>query len=112
MPRFKDNKDKDKKREEPLIERSSGNVFKDIGFSDAEAVNLLARAQLMYQIERIIKEKSWTQEQAAKALGVSQPRVSDLMTHQIGKFTVDMLMKCLDKLGKEVTVSVKDKEVA
>jgi predicted XRE-type DNA-binding protein len=44
-----------------------------------EAVNIVARLQLMMQIENIIKERGWTQEQAAKILGLRQPRVSELM---------------------------------
>lgn len=90
----------------------SGNVFQDLGFSKYEAVNLLARSRLMIQIKNIIEERRLTQADAAKLLGVRQPRVSSLFTGRIEEFTVDMLMKWLDRLGKEVVLIVKDKEVA
>jgi len=95
-----------------VFEESSGNVFLDIGFSEAEAVNLLARSELTYQLQQIIKARGWTQEEAAKFLGVKQPRISDLINRRIEKFTIDMLMTWLCKLGKDVSVLVKDKEVA
>ena len=98
---------------EKMFEESSGNVFVDLGYPEAEAVNIVARLQLMMQIEGIIKERGWTQEQAAKILGLRQPRVSELMSSRSEKFTVDMLMKLFDRLGKQVVLTVKDKtEVA
>ncbi|HEY9784848.1 MAG TPA: helix-turn-helix transcriptional regulator [Candidatus Obscuribacterales bacterium] len=105
-------KDKKRTNKHTPIEEGSGNVYVDLGFSEGEAVNLLVRSELTQKIQEIIKENRWTQEEAAKLLGVSQPRISDLMNRRIEKFTVDMLMKWLCKLGKEVTVFVKDKDVA
>jgi len=90
----------------------SDNIFRDLGFPEAEAVNLLARSTLMIEIKNIIDERKLTQAAAAKILGVRQPRVSALYTGRLEDFTVDMLMKWLCKLGKEVKVMVKDKEVA
>jgi predicted XRE-type DNA-binding protein len=90
----------------------SDNVFRDLGFPEAEAVNLMARSHLMMAIEDILKKKKYTQQQAAKVLGVAQPRVSDLYNGKIGRFTVDMLMKWLAKLGKEVTIKIDNEEVA
>jgi len=90
----------------------SDNIFRDLGFPEAEAVNLLARSTLMIEIKNIIEERKLTQAAAAKILGVRQPRVSALYTERIEDFTVDMLMKWLSKLGKEVSVVVKDKDVA
>ena len=91
---------------------SSDNIFRDLGFPDAEAVNLLARSTLMIEIKNIIEERKLTQASAATILGVRQPRVSALYTGRIEDFTVDMLMKWLSKLGKEVSIVVKDKDVA
>ncbi len=111
MPRSS-NKEQDAGNE-PKIEESSGNVFVDLGYPEAEAINIVARLQLMMQIEGIIKERGWTQEQAAKVLGLRQPRVSELMSSRSEKFTVDMLMKLLNRLGKQVVLTVEDKtEVA
>jgi predicted XRE-type DNA-binding protein len=90
---------------------SCGNVFKDLGFSDDEAANLLVRSDLMLLVKNIIRERGWTQQEAAVKLGVHQPRVSDLFQGRIGNFSVDTLMSWLHKLGKEVTISIKDKDV-
>lgn len=88
------------------------NIYRDLGFPEAEAVSLLARAKLMMTIEKTIKEKSLTQSEAAKLLGVSQPRLSDLYNGKLEKFTIDMLVKWLSKLGKQVTINVADQDVA
>jgi predicted XRE-type DNA-binding protein len=111
MPRSKKDA-KISKRDEPLFEESSGNVFTDLGFSNQEAANLVLRSELMDAIERIIKENGWTQREAARRLGVHQPRISDLYQGHIDLFSVDTLVEWLDKLGKEVHVTVRDKEVA
>ena len=65
-------------RDENKIEASSGNVFADLGFDDAEAQVLALRADLMAQVEKTIKARKMTQIAAAKLLGVTQSRVSDL----------------------------------
>jgi predicted XRE-type DNA-binding protein len=93
-------------------QKSSGNVFKDLGFSDVEANKKLLKCQLMIEIERIIKAQGWTQAQAAKKLGVVQPRVSELMTTRIERFTIDMLLKYLNRLGKTVKITIVDSELA
>ena len=71
-----------KKRERgmPLkIEKSSGSVFRDLGFSSKEAESLRLRAELMVEVGRVIKARKLTQSAAAKLFGVTQPRVSDLI---------------------------------
>ncbi len=88
------------------------NIFRDLGFPEDEAVNLLARSQLMMEIEKILRQKKLTQNEAAKLFGVGQPRISDLYKGKIDRFTVDMLMKWLAKLGKNVTIKVGNKKVA
>jgi predicted XRE-type DNA-binding protein len=92
------------------IDHGTGNVFKDLGHSDDEAASLILRSVLMIEVERAIKKNRWTQEQAAKKLRVVQPRISELMTGQIGKFSIDMLVKYLTRLGKEVIVTVEDRK--
>jgi predicted XRE-type DNA-binding protein len=91
---------------------SCGNVFKDMGKSDEEATNLLMRSKLMMEIEQTIKARSWTQVHAAKVIGVAQPRIAELFASRIDLFTVDTLIKYVNKLGKEVTLTVKNSEVA
>lgn len=88
---------------------SSGNVFVDLGFAGEQAENLLARTKLMVAVKEIIRESNWTQSDAAQMLRVNQSRISDLMTGKIEKFSVDMLMKWLDRLGRRVNVTVERK---
>ncbi len=93
----------------PAFEEGSGNVFIDLGFPEHEAVNILARLKLMMQIESIIREQGWNPEEAAKILGIRPSRVSELTSSRTEKFTVDMLMKLLDRLGRRVEITVKTK---
>ena len=71
----------------------SDNIFWDTGFPPAEAINLLARSNLMSHLQREIEARGLTQEETAKVLGVRQPRISDLVNDRLEKFTVDMLME-------------------
>jgi predicted XRE-type DNA-binding protein len=105
MPRSKSYKVKIKNRVR-FIE-GSNNIFLDLGFPKHDAINLSVRSSLMMIVEKTIRNHGWTQTQAAKKLGVGQPRVSDLYQGKIDRFTVDMLMIWLHKLGKEIVVSVK-----
>jgi predicted XRE-type DNA-binding protein len=82
------------------ITSSSGNVFADLGFEPAEAQVLAMRADLMISLEKAIKAQKMTQAAAANVLGVSQARVSDLMRHQVEKFSLDMLVTFAAKLGR------------
>lgn len=94
------------------VEHSSGNVFKDLGFPDAEAESLLIRCDLMIEIEKIIKGRGWTQAETAKMLGIAQPRISELVHGKIDRFTVDTLLQYLSMLGKKVTFDIHDTEAA
>jgi len=98
---------------EPLaMHESSGNVFKDIGFNDSEADSLFIRGCLMIEIEKIIKSNGWTQAQAADILGITQPRISEILSDRVDLFAIDTLVKYLSLLGKRVLVNVEDKDVA
>lgn len=96
------------------VEHSSGNVFKDIGYRDAEAANLMARAELMLKIRDIIQANGWSQRKAAKILGVGQPRIAEIMSFNTKYFSVDLLLKYLARLGQRVvfTFSTEKNEVA
>jgi predicted XRE-type DNA-binding protein len=109
MPRWKKSEEVNPQFD---VEHGSGNVFKDLGYSDAEATNLLARAELMLKIRDIIQENGWTQHQAAKALGVGQPRIAEIMSFNTKYFSVDLLLKYLAKLGTKVSFNFKSSEVA
>jgi predicted XRE-type DNA-binding protein len=83
---------------------SDGNVFADIGFPPVEAENLKIRSDLMGEIRRLIS--GMTQTDAASRLGVSQPRVSELVRDQIEMFTIDSLVNMLAHAGMRLRVSV------
>lgn len=86
--------------------RSSGNVFRDVGFPDDEAEHLRVRADLLIQIQQALKVRGLTQTEAAKLLGVTQPRVSDLVRGRIDLFSVDSLIDMLARLGVRVKLVI------
>jgi predicted XRE-type DNA-binding protein len=89
--------------------KSSGNVFKDLGFDASEAENLRLRSQLMIELERLIHDSRLTQNEAAELLGIQQSRVSDLVRGKIHRFSIDTLVNLLGKAGRSVEISVKRK---
>ena len=88
------------------IARSSRNVFEDLGFGPEEAEHLRIRSALMATLKALLNKRGLTQAQAAKFLGVTQPRVSDLMRGKIDLFSIDTLVDMLAKAGCHVEVSV------
>jgi predicted XRE-type DNA-binding protein len=86
------------------IERSSGNVFRDLGFAPEAAENLRLRSELMIQLSRVIKDRELTQARAAKLFDVSQPRISDLVRGKIHRFSVDTLIAMLGHAGVRVSL--------
>jgi predicted XRE-type DNA-binding protein len=84
------------------IAKGSGNVFRDLGYSQVEAEHLRVRAELMLALERLIARRRLTQARAAKLLGVSQPRVSDLVRGRFHRFSIDALVEMLARAGVKV----------
>lgn len=93
---------------EKQITRSSGNVFTDLGFDEAEAQVLALRADLMAQLDKQIKARKMTQEMAATLLGVSQGRISDLTRGKVEKFSLDTLVEFAARLGKPAKIELAD----
>jgi predicted XRE-type DNA-binding protein len=87
--------------------RASQNVFQDLGFPQEEAEHLRIRSDLMIELTRFIKNRGLTQAQAAKLLGVTQPRISDLTRGKIDRFSIDTLIEMLGNTGARVKVSVR-----
>ena len=87
-------------------EEGSGNIFKDVGFSEQEAEYLMIRSRLMLEVDRFVKESGLTQREAAKKLGINQPRLNDLLKGKIQKFSIDALVKMLSRIGVHVDVHV------
>jgi predicted XRE-type DNA-binding protein len=88
------------------VRRSSGNVFRDLGFRAEEAESLRLRADLMVQIRRLIEGRKLTQAAAAKMFGVTQPRVSDLVRGKIDLFSIDTLVDMLARAGIRVGLTI------
>ena len=86
-------------------EKSSGNVFADLGIPHPEQE--LLKAKLTLEIYRIIRKRGLTQVQAGKILGIKQPHVSALMRNRSGSFSVERLMDFLTALGQDVEISLK-----
>jgi predicted XRE-type DNA-binding protein len=89
------------------LTKSSRNVFADLGFPESEAQNLALRSDLMIRIEKLVQDSGMTQQQAAKTLCVTQPRLSALLTGKIADFSLDPLVNMLAHAGMQVKMTVK-----
>ena len=85
---------------------SSGNVFRDLGFSEEEAEHLAIRADLLIEIQKVVTARHLKQAQLAKLLQVSQPRVSDLLRGRLHLFSIETLIDMLGRLGVQVRLVV------
>ena len=86
-------------------EKSSGNIFADLGLPHPERE--LLKAKLTLEIYRLIRKRNLTQAEAGKILGIKQPHVSALMRNRAGSFSVERLMDFLAALGQDVEICVK-----
>ena len=80
------------------------SVWDAIADSPEEAANLSLRSDLMMKIVKIVKENGWTQAEAAKRSGVTQPRINDLLRGRIARFSIDALVNIASALGRKVRV--------
>ena len=96
--------DKRVKKAEIAVERSSGNVFEDLGLPDSG--ELLFKSDIVSRIASIIERRSLTQTATAKLLGVSQADVSDLVRGKLKGFSTDRLFRFLNALGQDVEISM------
>ena len=87
--------------------RGSGNIFKDLGFSKAEAENLKMRSELMIRIDNYYRRSGLTQSDAAKVLGLTQPRLNALLKGKIDLFSLDALVTIANRAGLTVRLVVK-----
>jgi predicted XRE-type DNA-binding protein len=83
------------------------SVFEDLGFTASEAENLRHRSALMNALISELEERGLTQAAAAKLLGITQPRVSDLMRGKLHLFSMDSLVTLLAALGLKVALRVR-----
>lgn len=81
------------------ITEGSGNIFVDLGFDPAEAEVMKLRAEVMIRTTQRLKEQGWTQAEAARQLGITQPRVSRLIKGKVEDFSLDMLLTLAARAG-------------
>ncbi len=86
-------------------EIGSGNVFRDLGVPNAE--EHLVKAQLVFKIDAIIKERGLKQVEAADALGIGQPDISKMLRGEFRQFSVERLLRFLVALNQDVEIVVK-----
>ena len=89
------------------ITRGSKNVFEDLGYPDA--VERQAKLRLAYALNQVLQERDLTQTEAAKLLGVSQPKVSALRHYKLAGFSVERLMTLLTVLDQDVEIVIRNK---
>ena len=93
--------------DETKVTPSSGNVFADLGLPNADEE--LAKADLAFEIGRVIEERGLTQVEAAKVMGVDQPKVSALLRYRLDGFSMERLYRLLNALGRDVEIIVRPK---
>ena len=94
-----------------------GNVFADLGFAPDEATALKAESDrvimeklaikeaLMDQLSAWMTERHLKQVEVAGILGITRPRVSDMLKKKVAKFSIDALIDMVARTGKQVTLS-------
>ena len=87
------------------VQRSSGNVFADLGLPDAEKLKI--KTGLVIEIRKAMRQLGLTQQAAAKRMGVTQPKVSDMMRGDFSNLSERKLMDCLTRLGYDIEISVR-----
>jgi len=93
-------------RREPVT-RGTGNVFADLGFPHADERQ--AKLRLAYTLNQVIEERKLRQADAAKVLGVTQPKVSALRHYKLAGFSVERLMNLLTALDQDVEIVIRRK---
>lgn len=83
------------------------NVFEALEDDPAVADNLRLRAEMMNKLHNYIEQQGITQEEAGRLMGITQPRVSDLVRGKVDRFTIDMLVNMLARVGIHVELVIK-----
>ena len=90
-----------------MKKRTFESVWDAIEDSPATAASMRARAELMIAVQRYVEISDTTQARAAKQLGITQPRLNDLLRGRIEKFSLDALVNMLARVGRQVALKVK-----
>ena len=89
-----------------MTNKRFASVWDAISPTPQEAENMKLRSALMMALDRYIQSRGWTQAEAAVRLGVTQPRISDLMRGKIGRFSIDRLVKMVSAAGLHIHVQI------
>jgi predicted XRE-type DNA-binding protein len=87
------------------VQHGSGNVFADLGLPDADKLKI--KAGLVIEIRMAMRRLGLTQQEAAKRMGITQPKVSDMMRGDFSNLSERKLMDCLNRLGYDIEIKVK-----
>jgi predicted XRE-type DNA-binding protein len=96
-----------RRAESATITRGSANVFEDLGYPDA--VDRQAKLRLAYALNEVLQERKISQADAAKVLGLTQPKVSALRNYKLAGFSVERLMNLLTALDQDVEIVIRRK---
>jgi predicted XRE-type DNA-binding protein len=91
------------------VQRSSGNVFADLGLPDADKLKI--KTGLVVEIRKAIEARGLTQQAAAKRMGLTQPKVSEMMRGNFQNLSERKLMDCLTQLGYDVEIQVRPAKI-
>jgi predicted XRE-type DNA-binding protein len=87
------------------VHRGSGNVFADLGLAEADKLKI--KTGLVIEIRKAMRTRGLTQQEAAKQMGITQPKVSDMMRGDFANLSERKLMDCLTRLGYDIEISVR-----
>jgi predicted XRE-type DNA-binding protein len=89
------------------VTRGTGNVFADLGFPDAPERR--AKLRLAHALNQVLEDRKLSQVDAAKVLGLAQPKVSALRHYKLAGFSVERLMNLLTALDQDVDIVIRRK---
>ena len=87
------------------VHQGSGNVFADLGLPDADKLKI--KAGLVIEIRKAMRNLGLTQWEAAKRMGITQPKVSDMMRGDFTNLSERKLMDCLTRLGYDIEIKIR-----
>mgnify|MGYP001564300983 FL=1 len=87
------------------VQQGSDNVFADLGLADAEKLKI--KTGLVIEIRKAMRTRGLTQQDAAKRMGITQPKVSDMMRGDFTNLSERKLMDCLTRLGYDIEIKVR-----
>ena len=87
------------------VEMGSGNVFADLGLRDAEKLKI--KSGLVIEITKAMRKLGLTQDEAARRMGITQPKVSGMLRGDFSNLSERKLMDCLNRLGYDIEIKVR-----